>query len=105
MKLTHTLLIVGIFLTVPLATSTVAQAGAIENACVDSGRRGATRSLCTCIQTVADKTLTRRDQRVAAGFFKDPHRAQELRQSDRNRDEDFWLRYKAFGSAASRSCG
>ncbi|OSP55689.1 hypothetical protein BV911_06160 [Pseudoruegeria sp. SK021] len=105
MKPRHILLIAGAILAFPILTAGAVHAGKIENACVDSGRRGATRSVCTCIQSVANRTLTNRDQRIAASFFKDPHRAQEVRQSDRSTDESFWKRYKAFGSVASQSCG
>jgi len=37
-------------------------------------------------------------------FFADPHRAQEVRQSDNPRDEAFWQRYKAFASRAENIC-
>ncbi|MBZ0129311.1 MAG: hypothetical protein K8F59_09360 [Rhodobacteraceae bacterium] len=82
----------------------VAAADLIGNACLKSGRPGASRELCGCIQTVADLYLSRKDQKLAATFFKDPHRAQEVRQSDRRSDEAFWQRYKAFGAAAEDGC-
>ncbi|WP_417523111.1 hypothetical protein [Marinovum sp.] len=84
--------------------ASLASAGPISRACMTSGRKAANTSLCGCIQAVADASLTWRDQRVAAKFFKDPHKAQEIRQSDRASDEAFWLRYKAFGTQAERSC-
>ncbi len=87
----------------PFAAS-VAEAGPIARACLTSGRKAANTNLCGCIQVVANTALSWRDQRLAAKFFKDPHRAQEIRQSDRARDEEFWLRYKAFGSKAEASC-
>ena len=43
-------------------------------------------------------------QGAAAKFFKDPHMAQEVRQSDRARDEELWRRYKAFGRQAAATC-
>ncbi len=49
-------------------------------------------------------TLDGRDQRLAARFFRDPNMAQQVRQSDRRSDESFWLRYRAFGSAAESYC-
>lgn len=82
----------------------MAQADPIERACLRSEREGATRGLCNCIQLVADITLSRRDQRVAAGFFGDPHQAQVIRQSDNRRHETFWKRYTAFGGAAEQYC-
>lgn len=49
-------------------------------------------------------TLTPRDQRLAATFFSDPHRAQEVRQSRRRQHEAFWERYENFGVAAETFC-
>ena len=80
-----------------------AVAGPIENACMSSSR-SAQRSLCGCIQQVADMTLTGGDQRRAASFFKDPERAQKVKMSKRNGDDAFWDRYKAFGEQAEAYC-
>lgn len=85
-------------------SATAASAGPIERACLKSDRKAATRSLCGCIQQVADMTLTGSDQRQAAKFFRDPHRAQEVRQSDRRAHEAFWQRYKRFGETAELYC-
>ena len=81
-----------------------AQAEIIESACLKSDRPGVSRMLCGCIQDVADLTLTRSDQRKAATFFADPHRAQEVRQSISRSDQNFWDRYKRFGSSAKTYC-
>lgn len=80
--------------------STPVAAGDIERACLGSDRAAANRALCGCIQDAADLTLSTQDQRRAAGFFADPHRAQEVRQSD----ERFWDRYKDFGATAETFC-
>lgn len=82
----------------------IAQAGPIERACLKADRKSASRPLCNCVQQVADLTLDNRDQRLAASFFKDPHRAQEIRQSDNSSHESFWKRYKAFGASAESYC-
>lgn len=82
----------------------IAQAGPIERACNGSKRANNPR-LCACIQQAADLTLTRRDQTRAAKFFRDPHEAQEVRQSGRRSDEAFWERYRAFGETAEAFCG
>ena len=37
-------------------------------------------------------------------FYDDPHEAQEVRQSDRRRDEEFWKRYSAFVNRAESMC-
>lgn len=80
-----------------------AHAGTIERACLKADRSG-TRSLCGCIQNVADITLSRSDQRKAAQFFENPQRAQDIRMSDRRSDERFWDRYQEFGNAARAYC-
>lgn len=86
------------------ALSTPALAGPIERACLKSDRPGVSRGLCGCIQDAADKTLNRGDQRRAVKFFRDPHKAQVVRQSDNRRDEQFWQRYKKFGATAAAYC-
>lgn len=80
------------------------QGGVIERACMSGGRSAATPNLCGCIQQVADLTLRNSEQRKAASFFRDPHKAQETRQSSRNSDRTFWQRYRAFGAAAETYC-
>lgn len=87
----------------PLAPLPV-EAGAIERACNRSDRKAASRALCGCIQNVADQVLSNSDQRLAAKFFKDPQRAQDVRQSNNSSHEVFWKRYKAFGSTAEQTC-
>ena len=72
-------------------------------ACIKSDRH-ASRSLCSCIQQVADVKLSRKDQKLAAKFFEDPHLAQETRQSGNSAKERFWLRYKAWGQTAEQYC-
>ena len=80
-------------------------AGVIERACRQSDREAATPELCRCIQKVANRSLSFRERRTVARWFKDPHKAQKVRQSDRRRDEILWERYKAFGEEARRRCG
>lgn len=92
------------FALILLMTALPAQASVIERACLKADRPAATRQLCRCAQGAADRTLSERDQRLAATFFKDPDRAQEIRQSDRSSHESFWKRYKQFWDQAQRSC-
>ncbi|PZX12603.1 hypothetical protein [Celeribacter halophilus] len=82
-----------------------ASAGAIERACLASDRAANNRSLCGCIQQAADLTLSNKDQRQAAKFFKNPQKAQDIRQSDNASHEAFWKRYKTFGETAAQYCG
>ena len=88
-----------------LVVTLPAQSGVIERACNVAGRDAATPSLCSCIQDVADLTLRNGEQRKAASLFREPHRAQQIRQSSRSSDRTFWDRYKAFGEAAETYCG
>ena len=104
--LTTTVLALALAAPLGVMTAPAADAGStIERACLKSNRRAASKPLCDCIQRVADQMLTRRDQKMAAKFFADPHRAQEIRQSDRASHEEFWKRYKAFGTSAGNICG
>lgn len=81
-----------------------AHAGPIERACLSSDRPGISRAVCGCIQQAADLTLSTRDQKMAANFFRDPHKAQEMRTSDRRSDTEFWERYRSFGETAETFC-
>ncbi len=78
--------------------------GAVADACVRAGRKEANTRRCGCVQAVADQDLSASDQRLAVTFFSDPHRAQEIRQSDNPRHEAFWQRYKAFAARAETVC-
>lgn len=80
------------------------EAGPISSACNKSDRKAASRRMCNCLQRVANSELSRTDQRLAATFFKEPHKAQEMRQSDRNNHERFWLRYKDYGQTVAALC-
>lgn len=82
----------------------MAHAGVIESACMASDRAGKSRALCGCIQQAADVTLTTSDQRMAARFFKDPQKAQDIRQSSNRAHEMFWEKYKNFGAMAAAYC-
>ncbi len=86
------------------ALPTTVEAGSMQRACMQSDRKAANRSLCRCIDKAARKTLSSSDQRLAATFFKNPHRSQEIRQSDRASHEKFWKRYKKFGVQAQKMC-
>lgn len=79
-------------------------AGQVARACMSSGRKAANVQLCGCVQAVADRDLRGGDQSMAASFFSDPHRAQEIRQSDNPHHEEFWKRYKVFAERAEQTC-
>lgn len=78
--------------------------GTIERACIKADRPSASRSLCSCIQKVANATLTGGERSKVAKFFKDPHKSQSTRQSDRRTDEKFWQKYKKFGALVAEYC-
>jgi hypothetical protein len=79
-------------------------AGPIETACNRSDRQAANRALCRCIDDVADRMLTRSEQRRAARFFRDPDEAQRVRASRDRDDNEFWDRYRAWGDSAEAMC-
>ena len=79
--------------------------GPLSQACMASDRKARSRALCGCIQYVANQTLSGSQQRRAVVFYSNPHRAQEIRQSDRAGDEAFWKAYKDYGERARALCG
>lgn len=82
----------------------MAFAGPIESACNRSDRQAASRSLCDCIDKVADMTLRGSDQKRVASFFKDPDKAQDVKMSKRDSDDAFWDRYQVFTTQAEAYC-
>ncbi|MEM9318988.1 MAG: hypothetical protein AAGA70_08260 [Pseudomonadota bacterium] len=76
----------------------------VERACRAAGR-AQSAELCSCIGAAASLTLGERDQALAADFFANPQAAQDIRMSDRRRDEAFWDRYLNFGQVAEDMCG
>lgn len=78
--------------------------GDVSQACLEADRRAASPALCSCVQQVANQSLSGGDQARAAVFFSDPQLAQDTRQSDRASDERFWTRYRAFTDLASEIC-
>lgn len=78
--------------------------GPIYSACQSGGRKAASRQRCGCVQAVANTTLSADEQRRGAGLFSEPHKAQEIRQSDRSRDERFWGKWKSFAARAEQLC-
>ena len=93
----------GVMIGVTMSVTPIS-ASMITDACLGSARGAAAPDLCRCIQSAADIELSRRDQRLAAKFFADPHHAQEIRQSNRARHEAFWDRYRRFGDRAEEIC-
>lgn len=78
--------------------------GPINSACMEAGRSGANPTTCSCIQQMANQTLSRPEQRRAAKFFAKPDLAQQTRTSASAGDKQFWTRYRAFSNTAETYC-
>jgi len=87
-----------------LALPTTANANPIERACL-AAERNVSRALCACIGVAADATLNNSQMREGARWFNDPQRAQDVRQSDRARDEAMWQAWRTFSTLAEQRCG
>ena len=87
-----------------IAAPTPSATGPLASACLASDRSARSRSLCGCIQAVANGTLTLGEQRRAVGFYADPHLAQTIRQSDAPSDERFWQAYNGYAERAEQIC-
>lgn len=79
--------------------------GELAKACIAADRAAANPRLCSCVQRVANQSLSTSDQALAATFFEEPQLAQDTRQSDNRGSEAFWKRYRAFTNSASSQCG
>ncbi len=78
--------------------------GEIGKACVASDRAAANPRLCGCIQSAANRHLNARDQELAATFFADAEKANDIKINDSRAADAFWERYTAFRRTAERSC-
>lgn len=86
------------------ASTVLFASGPLQQACRADRRKAASRARCGCIQAVANRELSASDQRRGASFFKNPHRLQEVRQSDNAGNERFWAAWKAYGARAAELC-
>ena len=78
--------------------------GDVGKACMAAGRSAANSALCSCVQQSANHTLSGRDQKLAATFFEEPQKAQDVRQASGPVNNAFWDRYKIFTRQAEMSC-
>ena len=78
--------------------------GPLQQACQSDRRKASSRARCGCIQAVANRELSGADQRRGATMFKNPHRLQEIRQSNNAANERFWKAWKAYGQTAAKLC-
>ena len=79
--------------------------GPISKACMSSDRKARSHQLCGCIQGVANLTLSNGDQSMAASFYNNLQKSQDIRQSDNPNHERFWKKYKEYGQTAKEICG
>lgn len=105
MKTIPAVIICTVLLAFPATTPAYAALGSIDRACRKADRNAASPKLCGCIQKVADSSLNRRERYTVSKWFENPQKAQDTRQSKRQSDKKLWLRYKAFGERARRTCG
>jgi hypothetical protein len=87
-----------------ILSTTTAHAGPISRACMDSDRNARSHALCGCLQQVANRTLDRGDQRLAAKIFRKPQMAQDIKMSNNTSHEVFWRKYRNFGETATQTC-
>ncbi len=87
-----------------ILSSAAAEAGPISRACMASDRNARSYALCGCLQQVANRTLDRSDQRLAAKIFRKPQMAQDIKMSGSSSQKAFWQKYKAFGANATQTC-
>lgn len=78
--------------------------GEIGKACVASDRNAANPRLCSCIQQAANRHLSAGDQKLAATFFADSEKANDIKINDSPSADAFWARYRNFTNLAERSC-
>jgi len=86
------------------AYANASTSGPIAQACLRSDRKARSVALCGCIQQVAHMTFSGGDQSRGATFWRDPHKAQEVRQSDNPATEAFWKRWRQFGETSQAVC-
>lgn len=78
--------------------------GPISQACQKSDRSNANRQVCGCIQSIANRSLTNSDQKLAASFYNDPQKAQDVKMSKSTSHDAFWDRYKLYATQSERAC-
>ena len=87
------------------AGSTRGATGDISRACLAADRSAASVQLCSCVQSVANQTLSARDRARVVTFFENPEIANDVKISDTWANDAFWDRYRAFISASRQACG
>ncbi len=76
-------------------------AGFIENACLAKSGQSA---LCSCTQSVANRTLSVADQRTAAKMIAEPDLYYDYAESTRGSKKAFIERYGVWGDGVAELC-
>jgi hypothetical protein len=79
--------------------------GEVGQACMAAGRSAANPRLCSCIDQVAGRTLSRAEQRETARYVRDPEALHAMKIDDSPRAEAMWARYDNFVKTARTTCG
>lgn len=78
-------------------------AGTTERACLRSDRSPG-QAVCACAQSVADQTLSQRDQSIAAKIIVNPDHFYKYYGSKNPRRKSFLERYRAWGKISNELC-
>jgi hypothetical protein len=76
----------------------------IEAACKITGGPGASLQFCTCMQQVADLSLSLTEQKLAAFFLRNPGEAGEIKRRNPAHHQTFWTRFESFSLSTRRHC-
>lgn len=77
--------------------------GPTHNACLGAARSPGV-AVCACVQGLADRGLTRHDQKRAAEIIRDPDKFHRYYVSKDPASRAFLERYRAWGEASDRYC-
>ncbi len=78
--------------------------GITESACM-TAQHSPGPEVCSCAQDMADRTLTPKDQQMAARIIADPDMYLEFKNGRNRARKDFIDRYMTWGELAHQQCG
>lgn len=76
----------------------------VEAACKVTGGPGASVEFCSCMQQVADLSLSLSEQKLAAYFLRNPARASRIGKANPAARKGFWQRFESFNLSTRRHC-
>ena len=86
-----------------LACAAPAFAGPAQKACLATERSPGPR-VCACAQQVADQTLSRSDQHIAASIIREPELFVKYQKDSSRRAQGFLTRYRLWGERVEQHC-